>query len=91
MQQKTKRSAGIFGAARQDAAEELWRAADAARCLGLSETVVNKGRLGEGACATLPFLRLGRAIRYSPATTRAWRDAQMTTGTAEAAKAEGRQ
>lgn len=85
---------GLFGAGakRTEAgtSEALWRAEDAARCLQLSISIIHKGRIGQGACATLPFLRLGRAIRYIPAAVREWRDRQTTTGAAEAAKSGGK-
>ena len=57
-------------------ADELIRTEDVARLLGLTEgTMANQRSRGEGP----PFIRIGRAVRYSRRAVTAWIEANTVT------------
>jgi excisionase family DNA binding protein len=62
------RSAGVPAHVRVPDDDRLWGPAEAAAFLGMSESwVYTAARSG-----VLPAIRLGRAVRFDPATLRAW-------------------
>jgi excisionase family DNA binding protein len=50
--------------------------ADAARYVNLSRSTLKASRLARPRCDGLPFVRLGRAVRYRVADLNAWLDAR---------------
>ena len=57
--------------ARGDADDALWRERDAARWLGVSASLLRRDRR-TGCAGNVPFLRIGRMVRYDPRAVRSW-------------------
>ena len=61
--------------------ESLWTAKQAAEFLGLAEkSLANDRTTGR---LQLPYLKIGRAIRYDPAELRAWVTARRRVSTSD--------
>lgn len=57
----------------------LWRDVQAAKALGCARSGLEKGRLGQGPFAGLPYVKFGRSVRYRPEDVRAFIAASVTT------------